>query len=307
MLGVGLATLDHYVTLDRFPDPDTKAETSLVLEEGGGPVATALVAAARLGAICRIVAVVGDDDDGRTIRGGLADEGLDVAGMVMRPGRRSPFSFIVVEPGAGRRTIFWNRGDLEPQGPSDLAAGLVEGAAALLVDGHQLAAQLAAVHRARSSGVPVVLDAGSVRPATRELLPLADHAVVSERFARDWAGQGGEGALRALQAAGPCAVVITSGEGGCRGREGSEVVAVPALPVENPDTNGAGDVFHGAYVAALVRGMALGPRLRLATATAGLKCRQPGPRRGIPVLTEALAAAGLGVSSPAPPASPARG
>jgi ribokinase len=292
LLGIGHATQDRLVHVDAFPEADQKARVIPLAEDGGGPAATAMVAASRLGVTCRFAGAVGDDDRGRRIQSDLVAEGVDVRALRLRAGARSPASFVVVERSSGRRTIFWDRGDAAAVEPEELAPGLVEDAAALLVDGHQPVAA-AAARRARAAGVPVVLDAGSLRPATRELLTLADHAVVSERFAVDRCGAAGESALRALQAEGPRTVVITLGPGGCIGLEGERLVGAGALEVEVVDTNGAGDVFHGAYLVGLIRGLGLEDRLRLAAAVAGLACRSAGPRRGIPSLQEACAAAGL--------------
>jgi sugar/nucleoside kinase (ribokinase family) len=252
-----------------------------------------MVTAARLGVRSRIVAVVGDDPTGRRIREGLDAEGVDTSAVRTRAGCRSAESIVLVEPTTGRRTILWNRGSGAPLKTGEIPPGLVEGALALLVDGHHPDAQCSAVERASRAGVPVVLDAGSLRSATRRLLPLVDHAIVSQGFARDWSGSDHGAALLAIRDAGPGAAVITLGERGCVGSAGDGVIALPALPAECADTNGAGDVFHGAYLAGLARGLAFPDRLRLANAAAGLQCRAPGPRAGIPGLNEALAAAGL--------------
>lgn len=56
----------------------------------------------------------------------------------------------------------------------------------------------------------------------------------------------------------------------------------PAFKVRAVDTTGCGDVFHGAYAAALALGVTLSERVRLATAAAALKATQPGGQRGIP-------------------------
>ena len=151
LLGIGLATLDHLVRVEQFPAADTKVETGPLQVEGGGPAATAMVAAARLGEPARFVGTVGDDARGGEIRRGLESEGVEVEHLLVRPGSGSPFSFIFIE-GAGRRTVLWTRGDAGGLRPEEIPPGLVEGAAALLVDGHQPAAQEAAARRARRAG-----------------------------------------------------------------------------------------------------------------------------------------------------------
>lgn len=290
LLAIGHAALDRVVQVDVFPRADEKAQVTPLTHGGGGPAATAMVTVARMGGRGILCAALGQDAAGEDIRDELQSEGVDTEPMQMRAGCRSPLSYVVVEQQTASRTIFWDRGNAPRLRPDEIPAGLVEGAAALLVDGHQIQAQRAAAQRARQAGVPVVLDGGSLRPSTRELLELTDHAVVSERFARDWCGETGEKGLRALQAAGPAVAVITLGERGCIGTEGGETLAIPALPVSAMDTNGAGDVFHGAYLIGLERGFSLLQRLQLAAAAAGLACRTAGARPGIPGLEEALAA-----------------
>jgi sulfofructose kinase len=48
------------------------------------------------------------------------------------------------------------------------------------------------------------------------------------------------------------------------------------------DTTGCGDVFHGAYAAALARGLDLAGRVRFASAAAALKAMRAGAQAGIP-------------------------
>ena len=56
----------------------------------------------------------------------------------------------------------------------------------------------------------------------------------------------------------------------------------PAFPVSVVDTTGCGDVFHGAYAAALARGLDLAARVRFAAAAAALKATRAGGQAGIP-------------------------
>jgi sulfofructose kinase len=52
--------------------------------------------------------------------------------------------------------------------------------------------------------------------------------------------------------------------------------------VKVADTTGCGDVFHGAYAAALARGLDLPARVRFAAAAAALKATRHGGQAGIP-------------------------
>jgi sulfofructose kinase len=70
---------------------------------------------------------------------------------------------------------------------------------------------------------------------------------------------------------------------------GSETHHQAAFPVPVKDTTGAGDVFHGAFLYALLQDWNLRRCVTFAAAVAALKCRALGGRAGIPTLPEALA------------------
>jgi sugar/nucleoside kinase (ribokinase family) len=158
-----------------------------------------------------------------------------------------------------------------------------------------MAAQIVAAELANQAGIPVLLDAGSLREGMGELLALADYAVVSERFAAEVAPRGElEDGLIELQRMGPRKVVITLGAAGSVGLDGDKVVRQSALEIDPVvDTTGAGDVYHGAFAVAMCERWPLERAMQLASAAAGLSCRALGGQAAIPTLTEALAAAGI--------------
>ena len=87
--------------------------------------------------------------------------------------------------------------------------------------------------------------------------------------------------------------VVTRGADGCTAFRGDEQIDVPGFPVEPVvSTLGAGDVFHGALLACLVRGLELRDALRHANACAALSCRALDGRSAVPSwdeLTRAVA------------------
>jgi len=293
VVGCGLATLDLLGQVARMPAVDTKTELTAFSLQGGGPTATALATLARFGATARLVGKVADDEIGRLIRADLTDAGVDVTWLVAGGPGVSPLSFVAVD-GDGRRTVFHTSGVGARMEAGEWRRDALDGADLLLVDGHQMDAQIAAVEQAHAAGVPVLLDAGSLREGMGDLMALADAAVVSERFAGEVAPRGElEDSLVELARNGPRRVVITLGEGGSIGVDGDKLVRQAALEVRAMDTTGAGDVYHGAFAWGMVHGWPLERTMVFASATAGLSCRTLGGRAGIPSLDEALAAAGL--------------
>jgi sulfofructose kinase len=80
--------------------------------------------------------------------------------------------------------------------------------------------------------------------------------------------------------------VVTRGAHGCTAYADGETIDVPAHPVDVVSTLGAGDVFHGALLASLVRGLELRDALVHANACAALSCRALDGRSAIPTWDE---------------------
>ena len=177
VLGVGQCSLDYLARVNRYPQSDTKNEVLTWHEQGGGPVATALVALSRLGVRCRFYGVTGDDDAGSKIRYSLKQEGVDVRGLIKRRRSHSQLAFIIIEKQTARRTIFWTR----PSGPSlrkrDLSPPFLKGVNFLLFDGLMKDVSLYAAEKAKASTIPVILDAGRARPGMLKIARQSDYVV----------------------------------------------------------------------------------------------------------------------------------
>ena len=287
VVGLGQCSLDILGQLDNYPELDQKAELSALLLQGGGPVATALVTLARLGVSVAMVGAVGDDNFGQQIQDGLIAEGVDCTFLTKDPGCRSQAAFIAVD-GQGRRNIFWHRGNAVPD-VTDLNETLLSSAVKVLhLDGLHLMPAITAAKIARSLKVVTVLDAGTMRPGLERLLPLIDHLVVSENFARQIFGRHDpEASLRFLAGYGAAGVTITCGESGSVSIDNTgSVFDQQAFEMDVVDTTGCGDVFHGGYIYGLLQGWEIRQTIRFATACAALKTRALGGRTAIPDLPE---------------------
>ena len=287
--GLGQCSLDYLSLVDVYPQVDTKKEVLEWHEQGGGPVATALVALSRLGVSCRFYGMTGDDEAGGKIRQSLADEGLDVQGLVKRRESASQLAFIAVEKSTAKRTIFWRRPSGKVLQPDELGEDFLLGSNFLLIDGLMMDASFAAVKKAKEMHVPVMLDAGSARPGILELARLCDYVVASEVFAE---GLGWElmpeSLLKEYVSLGVTALTVTHGEGGSITVSDDRIIRMPAFTVEAVDTTGAGDVFHAGYIYGLLQEWDLERVVRFASALAAMKCLQMGGRKGIPRLADVM-------------------
>ena len=287
VVGLGQSCLDILGQTKSYPDLDQKVELNSLLTQGGGPVATALVTLARLGVSVAMVGAVGDDAFGRQIREGLEDEKVDCRDLVQATEATSQVAFISVDT-EGHRNIFWHRGTANFALPESFSTLLVNSARILHLDGLHLEPAIAAAKVARSMNVVTLLDAGTLRPGIEKLLPLIDHLVVSEKFARQANDHDDpEATLKYLAGYGAEAVTITYGSSGSVSLStDGHVFRQSAFKVDAVDTTGCGDVFHGGYSFGLLQGWPLPQTVRFAAACAALKTRALGGRTAIPTLQE---------------------
>ncbi len=284
--GLGYCSIDYLCTVPRIPQDD-KVQAKKTLEQGGGPAATAICAAARLGAKTSFISAVGDDSRGQSILKGLALEGVDTAGIKLRLGAESPLAFCWIKEKTGTRSIVWSHGSIKPLLPEEVNLALVRDSGLLHLDGHHTDAAIHAAKIARDSGTAVMLDAGTMVPRIDELLVLADIVIASKKFAERFTGKEKvETALKIMFTRNTKFAVVTLGPHGSMGFDGKTFYRQPSFPVEVIDTTGAGDVFHGAFAYRYVNGSDWQGCLRFATAVAALKCTKLGGRTGIPTLAE---------------------
>ena len=288
VLGLGQACVDYLGRVPSYPLEDGKTELLDLQSQCGGPASTALVTLSRFGIKTSFLGSVSDDPIGVEILKGLKAGQVNHSFLKITPGHTSQFAFIAVSRDSGHRTIFWHRGSVPPLKKEEVDLSPFPGAKVLHLDGLMIEASIEAAKQARAKGLKVVLDAGTMRPGSIELVSQIDVLIASARFAVPLAGENSqpEKALEALCRLGPREIVITLGVKGSIGRDRGEFVRQSAFPVEVVDTTGAGDVYHGAYIYGLLKGWAMKACMRFASATAALKCRAIGARAGIPTLQQ---------------------
>ncbi len=284
VFGLGKCALDHIGLLDHDPEPDMKHEVLGLTIQGGGPVATALVALARWGCSCFFSGVIGDDGFGCRIRESLDSEGVDTGGLVVREGCMSQFAFIAAEPEKARRTIFWQRPTGAPPRIGEVDLARLLSARIFHTDGLFIETAIAAAREARKAGVPVSVDAGTLHEGMLELAGLADYFITAETFAQELTGgDGPQEACRRLAAMGPRVVGVTLGARGYVALTSGRFIERPAYPVQAVDTTGCGDVFHAGFIYGCLKRWTVERSLDFGAWSASRVSLYPGGRTGIPM------------------------
>jgi sugar/nucleoside kinase (ribokinase family) len=290
VVGLGLNAVDQLCTVPEYPRFNTKTRIQDYRMLGGGQTATAMTVCGRFGLRAAYLGKVGSDERGRFSRRSLEAEPLDLSGLITVEGAYNQYAIIIVDARSGERTILWDRDpalrfDADDWGREKICAGRV-----LHLDGHEVPASIRAARWAREAGIPVSLDSDTIREGYEALLENVDILISSESFPARLTGISSlEKALEKIAGQYGCAVT-----GATLGREGSLVycggrfIRTPGHRVACADTTGAGDVFHGAFIYAMLQGWELEEVLSFANIAAALKCTKPGARAAIPGLPEVM-------------------
>lgn len=287
IVGLGYCGWDHLCVLPVIP-MDDKVQILERVEQGGGPSATAIYAAKKLGVDCAFAGVVGGDAQGRQIVAAFQSIGINTEGIRIRPDACSPTAYCWVAKETGNRSIAWTHGSVAPLAPNEINFDNLRNAKLLHLDGHQTKAAIEAAKFARDHGVIVSIDAGTVVQDIETLLELADIIIASEKFIHNFCHENDpQKASHSLFAMGSTRFAgVTVGARGSYGFDGENDYFQNAMPVSVVDTTGAGDVYHGAFIASVVNGKPWRDCMKTAAVTAALKCTKLGGRTGIPTIQE---------------------
>ena len=286
-VGLGQCSLDYIGKIENYPAVDRKCEFTDMTIQGGGPVATALAALSRWQISCAFMGITGDDQFGTDIKASLVAEGIDISGLKIRPQSRSQVAFIVAEKESGQRNIFWQRPEGPPLAAHEIDTGLITHARVFHTDGLFSEAALEAGKAAKAAGVPIVVDAGTLRSGMLKLAGQANCFIASETFSRALVGKNSpRQACRELSKMGPELACITLGARGYVASYKGRLIERPAYPVKPVDTTGCGDIFHAGFIYGLINHWTVEKCLDFGAWSAAMASLKVGGRAGIPAVSD---------------------
>jgi sulfofructose kinase len=272
VLCVGAVNHDTIAVVDDLPADDERIIAREMIVGHGGPAAQAAVTLARLGHRVALCSSVGDDPEGRSIVEGLAAEGVDVDHITVEHGATTAKTVVIANRRTGARSIITSGYHSTPVAPPLGIAPIVhvDQAGWGVVD---------AARRHTDGAFRLSIDGGNPIPD----LHLEGVWLYAPTLSVLTGGElePGEAAER-RRSEGAQVVVATDGGRGSWWFGATQTVHAASVPVEVVSTLGAGDVFHGALLSALVDEREPEDALRWANACAALSCRAVDGRSGIP-------------------------
>ncbi|MDD6681558.1 MAG: carbohydrate kinase family protein [Clostridiales bacterium] len=283
VVGIGSTVYDTLMVVDGFPQEDTKMQGVETKVQGGGPCATALVAAQKLGVTTAYMGTIGDDPFGTFMMDDLKKWNVNTDYVKVIPDTVSFHAVVVLNQKTASRTCVWSKGTVAAPTAEDLNEEVIKNAKVLHLDGHMLDAAIYAAKKCKEWGVKVSHDAGGTYPGIEKLMEYVDWLIPSEEFALKMTGAATaeEAAQKLYETYHPELVVLTQGVKGGILLDEKGMRHYDSYKVEVKDSNGCGDTFHGAFVAGKIHGLSNDDACKYASAAAAIKCTRLGARYGM--------------------------
>ena len=280
---IGVITVDTIALVDQYPQEDERVVAQQISRAGGGPAAVAAVALSRLGIRSAIVGTIGDDADGKEILRIFEKEGVDTSGISI--GNTATAGSVIVASKKNSARAISTRQPVTQSPLNENAKKMLSAATWLHVD-HVGVTRLNEAGITRGKGPQISFDAGygveNFDPSLVDLFVPTDR-----QMALRYPGVSLSVALENDSTKAGNTVVATQGSAGSSGYSPETgLVSASGFKVEVTSTLGAGDVFHGAFIAQIIQGFELSQALRRANAVAALSCRGLDGQSMIPTTAE---------------------
>ncbi|MCI0620851.1 MAG: ribokinase [Acidobacteria bacterium] len=311
ILVVGSMNMDLVMYVPKLPSVGETILGTEFRETPGGKGGNQAAAAAQLGAKTALIAKIGDDERGRTLKECLEGFGVGVRHVTEQPGCASGAALVCVEP-SGANFIAVATGANTHLAPQDVdqAEELFATAKVMLVQLEiPISTVVYAIEKARTHNIRVVLDPSPALSLPQDLLKQVDVITPNEVEARILLGHAPRsvdlsetrGIAKSLKELGASHVVLKLGRHGAWISDSDLDAHVPAFEVESLDTTAAGDVFNSALAVAMCEGSKVAESVRFANCAAALSTTKPGAQSSIPSRREvdSLFSAQIGQKQPA--------
>lgn len=274
---IGGATLDILVTTDLFPDPDRRYVVPDIGWSIGGPALVAALTARRLSThAVAVFSLLGVDPGAQEILTQLDAEQVPWHG-VQTPHATTSTSVIVSARQHHTRTILTHRLDGTEQWVDDVIQRLTQWHPDWVhVDCYWPTITERVVAWARTHHVPLSLDLSHVEERWAAQWAVGAAVAICDTPTGNILAPTPEEAINRLWGQGVRVAGVTLGDQGCVVGEHGQYLRILPPPVTVVDTTGAGDVFHGAFVAQWMHQPDLAVAGQWATAAASLSTQTLG-------------------------------
>lgn len=279
VLFLGLTTVDIFNYVVSFPSSNEKVKAVEQMVSAGGPAANGAVSCMAAGGQCTLVTGIGRHPLARLALEDLQKHGVCVLDFQKDPDKLPVLSTITIDLESGDRSVVYSNTDLCSIEVNIAREELLNGVSLVMLDGHYMPQAIEIAKEANKSGIKVVLDGGSWKRGTDELLPHVEYAVCSADFFPPGCDDHNQ-VIQYLHETGVKYVAISRGSRSLIYSFNGQTGTVPVDQQKAVDTLGAGDILHGVFCSCLLEDDFI-RSLQRASAVATCSCRFRGTRRWI--------------------------
>ena len=286
---VGPIFLDRVVRIDSFPEKPIKLVAKGLEKRLGGPAAVASFAVSILGENSELVSRFGDDDAAEFLQSELDEYNINFENSITVNGALSSQSHIFEDKNGERMLAVFNEKKLLNE--KTLPNFNFTNEQTYLIDTHWIEAAHYVAKNTYDRGIKCVVDLDNFTKsqALEETINYSSQPIFSEigllQFTND---KSVIDSLKSLYKSNNKFYAVTLGSKGVYWIDNGRVFHCSAPKINALETNGAGDVFHGAFARFIHANKTIQESIELATAAASLNCSRRGGIRSIPDYNELI-------------------
>lgn len=296
ILVLGSINMDLTAYVPRLPAPGETLLGSKFITVPGGKGFNQAVAAGRLGADTQFIGRVGEDAFGRGVMRMIADEPVDISGILVDPNNSTGLAIINVDARAENSIVVISGANMAHDGRevARCREALATIRVLLLQLESPLETSLAAARAAREAGALVILDPAPAKPLPAKAYQLCHILTPNELEAEVLVGFCPTNKEEAAQAAsilrerGVETAVIKLGPQGVYYQSSRESGFVEPFAITALDTVAAGDAFNGGLAVALAEGRPLAEAIRWGAAAGALATTKIGASSAMPTRADLM-------------------
>ena len=280
---VGSIFLDHIIKINSFPKKPIKMLAEGIEKRLGGSAAVASFTIKKLGLDSSFIGRLGDDDVSKYLKKELNTFKIKHKDIITIKGSKSSQSYVYEDKQGERLLAAFNEKKLLDS--KKLPKITFAKNTTFMSDLRWIEATLYIAKNCKKKNLIQVVDLDNYKlnAKGKQIIDLSSFPIFSETGAFEYTKiKSIIGSLKKMYSKKNKFYAITAGEKGVYWIENGSIFNCKPPKIKVIETNCAGDVFHGAFAAFIHQKHSVTDSMKLATATASLKCTKKGGIYSIP-------------------------
>ena len=280
---VGSIFLDHIIKINSFPKKPIKLLAEGIQKRLGGSAAVSSFTIKKLGVDSSFIGRLGDDDVSKYLKGELSTFKIKHKDIITIKGAKSSQSYVFEDKQGERLLAAFNEKKLLNN--KKLPKISFTKNITFMCDLRWIEATLFVAKNCKKNNLIQVVDLDNYKLniKVKQIVDLSSYPIFSETGAFEYTKiKSIIGSLKKMYSMKKKFYAITAGKKGVYWIENGNIFNCKPPKIKVVETNCAGDVFHGAFAAFIHQKYPVSDSMKLATATASLKCTKKGGIYSIP-------------------------